>query len=52
MMPPFISINDVNAVNSNQAVKEPNICKINNKERAAKYATAAFTKLLDSIPKE
>ena len=46
-MPPFISINNVNMNNSNQAVKELNIHKTNNKEfkNAIKYTTAALTVL-------
>ena len=51
-MPPFTSINDVDAVNSNQAVEEPDMCEINNKEHATEYATAALIKLLDFVPKE
>ena len=51
-MPPFTSINDVDAVNSNQAVEEPNIREMNNKECTTKYTTAALVKLLNSIPKE
>ena len=51
-MPPFTFINDVNAVNSNQAVEEFNMCEMNNKKRTAKYAIAALAELLDSIPKK
>ena len=39
-------------VNSNQAVKEPNMHKTNNKECTAKYTTATLAKLLDSVPKK
>ena len=51
-MPPFTSINDVDAVNSNQAVEEPDMRETNDKERAIKYTTAALIELLDSIPKK
>ena len=51
-MPPFTSINDVDAVNSNQAVEEPDMRETNDKERAAEYATAALAELSDSVPKE
>ena len=52
-MPIFISINDININNSNQAVKELNIRDVNDKEfDAVKYAIAALTNPLDSIPKE
>ena len=48
-----MSINNININNSNQAVKELNICDVNNKEfNATKYAIATLTKPLDSIPKE
>ena len=48
-----MSINDINANNSNQAVKELNIRDVNNKEfNTAEHAIAALTKPLDSIPKE
>ena len=46
-------LNDININNSNQAVKELDIRDVNNKEfDAVKYATAALTKPLGSIPKE
>jgi hypothetical protein len=52
-MPIFISINDINANNSNQAVKELDIRDINDKEfNTIKHAIATPTKPLDSIPKE
>ena len=52
-MPIFISINNTNANNSNQAVKELDMRDINNKEfDAIKHAIATLTKSLDSIPKE
>jgi len=52
-MPLFTPLNDINANNSNQAVKELNIRDINNKEfDNVKYTIAALTKPLDSIPKE
>ena len=52
-MPIFTPLNYINANNSNQAVKELNIRDINNKEfDVVKYAIAALTKPLDSIPKE
>ena len=52
-MPIFTPINDINANNSNQAVKELDIRNINNKEfNTIKHAIAAPTKPLDSIPKE
>ena len=52
-MPLFIPLNNININNSNQAVKELNMRDINNKEfDAIKYAIAALTKPLDSIPKE
>ena len=51
-MPPFTSINDVDAVNSNQAVEEPDMRETNDKKRAAKYAIAALAELSDSVPKE
>ena len=52
-MPLFIPLNDINTNNSNQVVKELNIRNINNKEfNTIKYAIAALTKSLDSIPKE
>jgi len=49
-MPLFIPINDVNANNSSQAVKELNIYEMN--KDAVKYAIATLTKPLDSVPKE
>ena len=44
-MPPFISINNINVNNSNQAVKELDMRETNNKEfkNTIKYITAAFT---------
>ena len=52
-MPVFIPINDINANNSNQAVKELDIHDVNDKEfNTIKHAIAAPTKPLDSIPKE
>ena len=52
-MPLFTFINDVNANNSNQAVKELNMCKTNNKFKdAVEHTTVAFTKPLDSASKE
>ena len=52
-MPIFISINDINANNSNQVVKELNIRNVNNKEfNTIKHAIAIITRPLDSIPKE
>jgi hypothetical protein len=52
-MPIFISINNININNSNQAVKELDIRDVNDKEfNAIEYAIAAPTKPLDSIPKE
>ena len=52
-MPVFISINNINTNNSNQAVKELNMRNINNKEfNTIKHAIATPTKPLDSIPKE
>ena len=52
-IPVFTSINNINANNSNQAVKELDIRDVNDKEfDAVKYAMAAPTKPLDSIPKE
>jgi len=49
-MPLFIPVNDVNANNSSQAVKELNIHKIN--KNAVKHAIATLTKPLGSVPKE
>jgi len=50
-MPLFRSINNVNANNSNPAVKELNMRNVNDKEfDAVKHAMAALTKPLDSIP--
>ena len=49
-MPLFTPLNNINVNNSSQAIKELNICKVN--EDAVKYAMAALTKPLDSIPKE
>ena len=52
-MPLFISINNIDAINSNQVVKELNIRDVNDKKfNAVKYTIAALTKSLDSIPKE
>ena len=52
-MPVFTSINNINANNSNQAVKELDIRDVNNKEiNTVKHAMAAPTKPLDSVPKE
>ena len=52
-MPIFTPINDINANNSNQAVKELNIRDVNDKEfNAVEHAMAAPTKPLDSVPKE
>ena len=52
-MPIFISINNININNSNQAAKELNIRDVNNKDfNAIKYTLAALTKPLDTIPKE
>jgi hypothetical protein len=52
-MPVFTSINNINANNSNQAVKELNIRDVNDKEsNAIEHAIAAPTKPLDSVPKE
>ena len=52
-MPIFISINDININNSNQAVKELDIRDINDKEfNAVEHAIATLIKSLDSIPKE
>jgi hypothetical protein len=52
-MPVFISINNINANNSNQAVKELDMRDVNDKKfDAVKYAIAALTKPLDSVPKE
>jgi len=52
-MPLFRSINNINTNNSNLIVKELNIRNVNNKEfNAVKYAIAALTKPLDSVPKE
>ena len=48
----FTFINNVNAINNNQAVKKPNIREINNKEDAIKYAIVTFIKPLNSIPKK
>jgi len=49
-MPLFIPINNVNANNSSQAVKELNMREIN--EDTIEHAIAALTKPLDSVPKE
>jgi len=49
-MPLFIPVNDVNANNSSQVVKELNMRKMN--KDAVKHAIAALTKPLDSVPKE
>ena len=52
-MPLFTPLNDVDANNSNQAVKELNIRDVNNKEfNTIKYAIAALIKPLGSISKE
>ena len=53
-MPLFIFINNINANNSNQAVKELDMCETNNKEfkNAIKYTTATLAELSDSVPKE
>ena len=52
-MPLFISINNINANNSNQAVKELISREIDNGfEDAVKHAIAALTEPLDSTPKE
>jgi len=53
-MPPFISINNINTNNSYQAIKELNMCEINNKEfnNAIKHAITAFIKSLDFIFKK
>ena len=52
-MPIFISINDINANNSNQAAKELDIRDVNDKEfNAVKHAIVAPTKPLDPIYKE
>ena len=52
-MPPFTPLNNIDANNSNQAVKELNMRNINNKEsNAIKHAIATLTKSLDSVPKE
>ena len=49
----FISINSVNANNSNQAVKELNMCETNNKfKNAIKHTTAAPTKPPGSTSKK
>ena len=49
-MPLFIFINNINVNNSSQVVKKLNIHKVN--KDTIKYAIAALTKPLDSIPKE
>jgi len=49
-MPLFIPVNNVDANNSSQAVKELNMCKMN--EDAIKHAMAALTKPLDFVSKE
>ena len=52
-MPIFISINNININNSNQAVKELDIRDVNDKEsNTVKHAIATLTKPLDFIPKE
>ena len=52
-MPLFISINDVNINNSNQAVKELILYKIDNEfKNAIEHAMAAPIKPLDSAPKK
>ena len=52
-MPLFTPLNDFDANNSNQAVKELDMCNINNEEfDAIEHTTATFTKSLDSVPKE
>ena len=52
-MPLFTSINNVNANNSNQAIKELNIYKTNNKfEDTVEHITVTFTKPLDFAFKE
>jgi len=53
-MPPFIFINDININNNYQAIEELNIRETNNKkfDSTIKHAITAFTKLLNSIPKE
>ena len=52
MMPSFTPINDVNAINSNQAVEELDMRETNDEEGAVEHAKAALTKSLDSVPKE
>jgi len=49
-MPLFIPINNINANNSSQAVKELNIREIN--KDTVKHAMAALTKPLGFVPKE
>jgi len=49
-MPLFTPVNDINANNSSQVVKELDMREVN--EDAIKHAIAALTKPLDSIPKE
>ena len=52
-MPLFTFINDVNANNSNQAIEELNMHKINNKFKdTIKHITVTFTKPLDFAFKE
>ena len=46
----ILTINNVNAINSNQAVKELNIHKTNNKEDAIKYAIQYYVKSLGRLP--
>ena len=49
-MPLFTPINNVDANNSSQAVKELNIYKVN--KDSIKYTITTPTKSLDSVPKE
>ena len=50
MMLSFTSINDVDTNNSNQAVEELDIHKVN--KDSVKHAIATPTKSLNSVPKE
>ena len=45
-------INNINIINSNQAVNKYNICKINNKEDTVKHAIIALIKPLDFVFKK